>query len=100
MVLILNVLDSVMNRVPLSGTVLSASILVGLTTSLILFCSHFHQVLSFLWLNSLWFWVTLIRWHVFMHSTGGRRQRGWENVTIGTCTLSNLTFFFLFKLTM
>ncbi|KAK7368821.1 hypothetical protein VNO80_10851 [Phaseolus coccineus] len=35
---------SVMNLVPLSGTVLSASILVGLTTSLILFCSHFHQV--------------------------------------------------------
>ncbi|XP_068469829.1 2-carboxy-1,4-naphthoquinone phytyltransferase, chloroplastic isoform X2 [Phaseolus vulgaris] len=35
---------SVMNHVPLSGTVLSASILVGLTTSLILFCSHFHQV--------------------------------------------------------
>ncbi|WVZ26443.1 hypothetical protein V8G54_004987 [Vigna mungo] len=35
---------SVMNHVPLSGTILSASILVGLTTSLILFCSHFHQV--------------------------------------------------------
>ncbi|BAT73941.1 hypothetical protein VIGAN_01151200 [Vigna angularis var. angularis] len=35
---------SVMNHVPLSGTVLSASILVGITTSLILFCSHFHQV--------------------------------------------------------
>ncbi|CAJ1936092.1 unnamed protein product [Sphenostylis stenocarpa] len=36
--------SSVMNHFPLSGTVLSASILVGLTTSLILFCSHFHQV--------------------------------------------------------
>ncbi|KAG5151044.1 hypothetical protein JHK84_027516 [Glycine max] len=35
---------SVMNHFPLSGTVLSASILVGFTTSLILFCSHFHQV--------------------------------------------------------
>ncbi|OIW10444.1 hypothetical protein TanjilG_00382 [Lupinus angustifolius] len=35
---------SVMNHFPLTGTVLSASILVGFTTSLILFCSHFHQV--------------------------------------------------------
>ncbi|CAK8578008.1 unnamed protein product [Lathyrus sativus] len=35
---------SVTNRFPLSGTVFSASILVGFTTSLILFCSHFHQV--------------------------------------------------------
>uniref|UniRef100_I1LX60 Uncharacterized protein n=1 Tax=Glycine max TaxID=3847 RepID=I1LX60_SOYBN len=34
----------VKNHFPLSGTVLSASILVGFTTSLILFCSHFHQV--------------------------------------------------------
>ncbi|XP_027161784.1 2-carboxy-1,4-naphthoquinone phytyltransferase, chloroplastic isoform X1 [Coffea eugenioides] len=31
-------------ELPITGTVLSASILVGLTTSLILFCSHFHQV--------------------------------------------------------
>ncbi|KAK8518947.1 hypothetical protein V6N13_017796 [Hibiscus sabdariffa] len=29
---------------PLTRTVLFASVLVGLTTSLILFCSHFHQV--------------------------------------------------------
>uniref|UniRef100_A0A1D1Y9L9 1,4-dihydroxy-2-naphthoate polyprenyltransferase, chloroplastic n=1 Tax=Anthurium amnicola TaxID=1678845 RepID=A0A1D1Y9L9_9ARAE len=28
----------------LSGAILSASILVGLTTTLILFCSHFHQI--------------------------------------------------------
>ncbi|KAL4614853.1 hypothetical protein ACB092_07G083100 [Castanea dentata] len=35
---------SQMNYLPLSGTILSASILVGFTTSLILFCSHFHQV--------------------------------------------------------
>ncbi|XP_020551311.1 2-carboxy-1,4-naphthoquinone phytyltransferase, chloroplastic-like isoform X1 [Sesamum indicum] len=28
----------------LSSTILSSSILVGLTTSLILFCSHFHQI--------------------------------------------------------
>ncbi|CAL0311963.1 unnamed protein product [Lupinus luteus] len=35
---------SVMNHFPLTGTVLSSSILVGFTTSLILFCSHFHQV--------------------------------------------------------
>ncbi|KAK9286140.1 hypothetical protein L1049_014522 [Liquidambar formosana] len=33
-----------MNYLPLTGTILSASLLVGLTTSLILFCSHFHQV--------------------------------------------------------
>lgn len=35
---------SQMNYLPLSGTILSASILVGFTTTLILFCSHFHQV--------------------------------------------------------
>ncbi|OUZ99611.1 UbiA prenyltransferase family [Macleaya cordata] len=29
---------------PITGTVLSASLLVGFTTTLILFCSHFHQV--------------------------------------------------------
>lgn len=39
--------DSQMNCLPLSGTILSASILVGFTTSLILFCSHFHQVFYF-----------------------------------------------------
>ncbi|KAG9451474.1 hypothetical protein H6P81_011439 [Aristolochia fimbriata] len=31
-------------HLPQDATVLSASLLVGLTTSLILFCSHFHQV--------------------------------------------------------
>ncbi|KAF5204359.1 2-carboxy-1,4-naphthoquinone phytyltransferase protein [Thalictrum thalictroides] len=31
-------------HLPLTGTVISASLLVGFTTSLILFCSHFHQV--------------------------------------------------------
>ncbi|KAI3774589.1 hypothetical protein L1987_49148 [Smallanthus sonchifolius] len=29
---------------PITGTILSASVLVGITTSLILFCSHFHQI--------------------------------------------------------
>lgn len=31
-------------RHPLTSTILSASVLVGYTTTLILFCSHFHQV--------------------------------------------------------
>ncbi|XP_059648024.1 2-carboxy-1,4-naphthoquinone phytyltransferase, chloroplastic isoform X2 [Cornus florida] len=35
---------SELNNLPITGTVLAASLLVGLTTSLILFCSHFHQV--------------------------------------------------------
>ncbi|KAK9110993.1 hypothetical protein Scep_018512 [Stephania cephalantha] len=35
---------SAINYLPLAGTILSASLLVGFTTSLILFCSHFHQV--------------------------------------------------------
>ncbi|KAK9110737.1 hypothetical protein Sjap_018797 [Stephania japonica] len=35
---------SAMNYLPLEGTILPASLLVGFTTSLILFCSHFHQV--------------------------------------------------------
>ncbi|KGN43741.1 2-carboxy-1,4-naphthoquinone phytyltransferase, chloroplastic [Cucumis sativus] len=33
-----------MRYLPISNTILSASILVGTTTTLILFCSHFHQV--------------------------------------------------------
>uniref|UniRef100_A0A6N2LJK1 Uncharacterized protein n=1 Tax=Salix viminalis TaxID=40686 RepID=A0A6N2LJK1_SALVM len=33
-----------MSILPLTGTILSASLLVGFTTTLILFCSHFHQV--------------------------------------------------------
>ncbi|CAH2047697.1 unnamed protein product [Thlaspi arvense] len=36
--------SSEMSRVPLSSRVFSSSLLVGFTTSLILFCSHFHQV--------------------------------------------------------
>ncbi|XP_062176306.1 2-carboxy-1,4-naphthoquinone phytyltransferase, chloroplastic [Alnus glutinosa] len=35
---------SEMNYLPLGDTILSASVLVGFTTALILFCSHFHQV--------------------------------------------------------
>ncbi|KAK1306932.1 hypothetical protein QJS10_CPA10g00950 [Acorus calamus] len=31
-------------HLPLTGTILCSSFLVGLTTSLILFCSHFHQI--------------------------------------------------------
>lgn len=30
----------------ISGAVVASSILVGLTTTLILFCSHFHQVVT------------------------------------------------------
>ncbi|XP_051136758.1 2-carboxy-1,4-naphthoquinone phytyltransferase, chloroplastic-like [Andrographis paniculata] len=37
-------LNSIKNELPISGTVLWSSILIGLTTSLILFCSHFHQI--------------------------------------------------------
>ncbi|ESQ29429.1 hypothetical protein EUTSA_v10023528mg [Eutrema salsugineum] len=36
--------SSEMRHLPLSSRVLSSSLLVGFTTSLILFCSHFHQV--------------------------------------------------------
>ncbi|KAI4375599.1 hypothetical protein MLD38_013452 [Melastoma candidum] len=36
--------SSMASSLPLTGTVLCASVLVGFTTSLILFCSHFHQV--------------------------------------------------------
>ncbi|KAL2513624.1 dihydroxy-1 [Forsythia ovata] len=32
------------SELPITNTVVSASILVGFTTSLILFCSHFHQI--------------------------------------------------------
>lgn len=35
---------SEMSHLPITSTILSASLLVGFTTSLILFCSHFHQV--------------------------------------------------------
>lgn len=37
-------LQSTSSEFPISGTIFSASVLVGLTTTLILFCSHFHQV--------------------------------------------------------
>ncbi|KAJ0700508.1 putative 1,4-dihydroxy-2-naphthoate polyprenyltransferase [Helianthus annuus] len=33
-----------MEMLPITGTILAASVLVGITTSLILFCSHFHQI--------------------------------------------------------
>ncbi|KAI4367180.1 hypothetical protein MLD38_022946 [Melastoma candidum] len=36
--------SSTASSLPLTGTVFCASVLVGFTTSLILFCSHFHQV--------------------------------------------------------
>ncbi|XAR49468.1 1,4-dihydroxy-2-naphthoate polyprenyltransferase [Bertholletia excelsa] len=37
-------LQSSMSELPITPTILSASLLVGFTTTLILFCSHFHQV--------------------------------------------------------
>ncbi|MCD9641516.1 glutathione S-conjugate-exporting ATPase Abc4 [Datura stramonium] len=37
-------LQSSTSELPITYTILSASVLVGFTTSLILFCSHFHQV--------------------------------------------------------
>ncbi|XP_057466500.1 2-carboxy-1,4-naphthoquinone phytyltransferase, chloroplastic-like [Actinidia eriantha] len=37
-------LQSSTSELPITGTILSASLLVGFTTTLILFCSHFHQV--------------------------------------------------------
>ncbi|KAL5551031.1 hypothetical protein UlMin_001207 [Ulmus minor] len=33
-----------MNHLPMTGSILSSSLLVGFTTTLILFCSHFHQI--------------------------------------------------------
>ncbi|PWA90110.1 ubiA prenyltransferase family [Artemisia annua] len=36
--------STMVERLPITGTILSASVLVGITTSLILFCSHFHQI--------------------------------------------------------
>ncbi|KAM7470621.1 hypothetical protein LguiA_008804 [Lonicera macranthoides] len=37
-------LQSGTSELPITGTILSASLLVGFTTTLILFCSHFHQI--------------------------------------------------------
>lgn len=37
-------LQSSSSELPITGTVFSASLLIGLITTLILFCSHFHQV--------------------------------------------------------
>ncbi|GJT11990.1 hypothetical protein Tco_0859032, partial [Tanacetum coccineum] len=36
--------STMVERLPITLTILSASVLVGITTSLILFCSHFHQI--------------------------------------------------------
>lgn len=44
----LGVWDSGAGSLPVTLTVLGASVLVGITTSLILFCSHFHQVSTIL----------------------------------------------------
>ncbi|EYU26901.1 hypothetical protein MIMGU_mgv1a022266mg [Erythranthe guttata] len=37
-------LHSIKSELPITSTIVWSSILVGLTTSLILFCSHFHQI--------------------------------------------------------
>ncbi|WOG84757.1 hypothetical protein DCAR_0103941 [Daucus carota subsp. sativus] len=37
-------LQSSTRELPVSGTILCASVLAGFTTTLILFCSHFHQI--------------------------------------------------------
>lgn len=37
-------LQSSTRELPINGTILCASLLVGFTTTLILFCSHFHQI--------------------------------------------------------
>ncbi|KAL3620952.1 glutathione S-conjugate-exporting ATPase Abc4 [Castilleja foliolosa] len=37
-------LQSTSSELPISSTIVSASILVGFTSALILFCSHFHQI--------------------------------------------------------
>lgn len=37
-------LQSSTSELPITGAILSSSLLVGLTTTLVLFCSHFHQV--------------------------------------------------------
>ncbi|KAK3027457.1 hypothetical protein RJ639_041063 [Escallonia herrerae] len=42
--LLRNDLDPYDSELPITGTILSASLLVGFTTALILFCSHFHQI--------------------------------------------------------
>ncbi|XP_024980047.1 2-carboxy-1,4-naphthoquinone phytyltransferase, chloroplastic isoform X2 [Cynara cardunculus var. scolymus] len=36
--------STTVERLPITATILSASLLVGITTTLILFCSHFHQI--------------------------------------------------------
>lgn len=33
-----------LHSLPITGTILGAAVLVGITTTLILFCSHFHQI--------------------------------------------------------
>ncbi|KAL3617288.1 glutathione S-conjugate-exporting ATPase Abc4 [Castilleja foliolosa] len=37
-------LQNTSSELPISGTIVSSSILVGFTSALILFCSHFHQI--------------------------------------------------------
>uniref|UniRef100_A0A6N2LTK5 Uncharacterized protein n=1 Tax=Salix viminalis TaxID=40686 RepID=A0A6N2LTK5_SALVM len=55
--LLLGSSTSEMSILPLTGTILSASLLVGFTTTLILFCSHFHQKTRLLGSFPLWFVV-------------------------------------------
>lgn len=91
--------DSVMSHFPLTGTVLSASILVGFTTALILFCSHFHQVLPFL-NNWCWFCICKLVTLLINDISGGRRLGSWENVTFGKHTELGQAFSDLLMLRM
>ncbi|GER55541.1 UbiA prenyltransferase family protein, partial [Striga asiatica] len=51
-------LQSSSSELPVSRTIMSASILVGFTSSLILFCSHFHQDKSKIFMAK-YYWVRL-----------------------------------------
>ena len=62
-VLIIDFLGDYCSELPITGTILSASLLVGFTTTLILFCSHFHQVTF-----SSFTFISLQYFHIVAHS--------------------------------
>ena len=79
-VLRIDFLGDYCSELPITGTILSASLLVGFTTTLILFCSHFHQVTfsSFTFISLQYFHICPFRVSLYqvtymVYNSGKRR---------------------------
>ncbi|KAM7250423.1 hypothetical protein ACFE04_022306 [Oxalis oulophora] len=81
----------------LTGTILAASMLVGLTTSLILFCSHFHQVDDDKVVGKMSPLVSMlnfVQWKILNSFVRLGTERGSEIVKVAVIMLYSLVFAF------